>query len=128
MSDLAAFLQEAAAKPWVWGYHDCSAWPARWAGIPLPDYDDAAGALDLVNDGGLVSLWERIGGDAIEPVLEPEPGDIAVIRALNGEHEPVEVGAIFTGERWAFVPLRGGIAVTKGPEIVKMWRPLCRKR
>lgn len=126
--DLGAYLNEAAGKPWAWGEHDCSAWPARWAGIPLPDYEDAAGAFELVAELGLVALWERVGAERIEPVTDPEAGDIAVIRALNANREPVEVGAIFTGERWAFVPMSGGVAVTKGPEVVKVWRPRCLKR
>lgn len=123
--DLGAYIAAAASKPWVWGVHDCSAWPARWAGIPVPDYDDEAEALALIGEAGLVALWERVGAGRIEPVTEPEPGDIAVIRALSANREPVEIGAIFTGERWAFVPFAGGVAATKGPEVVKAWRPLC---
>jgi hypothetical protein len=136
MSDLSAYLAAARTKPWGWREHDCTAFPAIWAGFAdeLPDYsnEDEAEAM-LHAAGGLVPLWD----DAVsceprkaEPVAthSVEPGDVGVIELLGPDMTAVEVGAIWTGQRWAFVPMAGGLAAISSATVLKAWRPRCLRR
>lgn len=127
MSALAAYLAEGRTKPWQWGQHDCCAWPARWAGLDLPDYaSEAEAEAMLCEAGGLVALVDRAAAGKAEevPARDVQPGDVGVIDLVAPDLGMVEVGAIWTGQRWAFAPLAGGIAATHA-ECRKAWRPLC---
>lgn len=146
---LGDYLAAARLKPWAWRAHDCTAFPAIWAGFAdaLPAYSIEAEAEAMLHAaGGLVPLWERaiaaFPGKA-EPVADGalEPGDVGVIElpAIQNGDEPepgalcapvvtiVECGAIWTGKRWAFVPMAGGIAAVSSATCLKAWRPLCPK-
>lgn len=125
MSALGEYLKAAKALAWQWRSHDCCAWPARWAEIDLPPYDDEAGAAALIGGaGGLVRLIELHAGKRLVATDVPQAGDLGVIRLLDlGEWK--EVGAIFTGKRWAFVPYGGGIAAVS-LDAVRAWD--CGKR
>lgn len=143
---LGEYLASARQKPWAWKSHDCCAFPARWAGVDLPDYSNEAEAEAMLHAaGGMVPLWDdavaREPGKA-RPVGLSEllPGDVGVIElpatreetdAETGETfiviDSVECGAIWTGKRWAFVPKGGGIASVTAPTVLKAWRPLCRR-
>lgn len=150
MSDLGAYLAAARLKPWEWRRHDCTAFPAIWAGFgeALPDYRDEADAeAMLLEAGGMVQLWKRAIADAPDRAVEIAPGeriagDVGVIEMparrrvdvfdpATGETveawevTTVEVGAIWTGQRWAFVPSRGGVAAVASAMGLKAWRPLC---
>lgn len=124
------YLQAAVSLPWEWGVHDCTAWPARWADIELPGYASDAEARAMIEGaGGLVSLWEgRLAGRLPEllPGVPFIPGDVGIIEASNAMKMPVEVGAIYTGKRWAFVPVQGGVAAMHA-EPIRAWRPLCHR-
>lgn len=141
--DLGEYLAAARSKPWEWRVHDCTAFPAIWAGLTdaLPAYADEAEAEAMLREaGGLVPLWDRAAaGRADEVALaELEPGDVGVIElpSVRTETDPetdeqfvvvdsVECGAIWTGRRWAFVPATGGIAAVSAPTVLKAWRPRC---
>lgn len=136
VEDLGLYLAEARACAWQWHEHDCCSFPARWAGIPLPDYSNEQEAEAMLRAaGGLVPLWERaaVGRAAEIDPLDRRAGDVGVIELLGpSQHEGVdievaEVGAIWTGIRWAFVPARGGVAATSAAHCLKAWRPLCRR-
>lgn len=131
--DLGAYLAEARKRPWAWGEHDCCAFPARWVGAELPGYASEAEAEALLHAaGGLVPLFDCAAEGVAEPVDTPEPGDVGVIELPAPSDVPaadlhlVELGAIWTGKRWVFVPGAGGIAGVSAPTVLKVWRPLCR--
>lgn len=125
-TSLGDYLKEATGLPWKWAEHDCCAWPARWAGIPLPQYSDEAGALAHIDDaGGLVALWSRCIGNRLAQTDEPDPGDVAVIIAVAPDRTATEVGAIWTGKRWAFLTPKGlGCA---SATTLAIWRVPCPK-
>lgn len=132
MTELGEFIRAATEARWDWMVHDCSAWPARWAGVDLGvEYHSAEEARIVVKrGGGLVKLYNRRLRKIADRVTgEPEAGDIGVLIAVarDGDgHRFTQVGAIYTGERWAFVPERGGLFFTKSP-AVRAWRLRCRK-
>ncbi|WEK42991.1 MAG: hypothetical protein P0Y64_16860 [Candidatus Sphingomonas colombiensis] len=86
----------------------------KWRGTIDPEECEAAQDVP----GGLVALWDKGIGKALAVVEQPESGDIAVVAAGG-----IEVGAIFTGERWA---IRGQRTVHfLAPDMVtarKVWR------
>jgi hypothetical protein len=128
--DLGDYLAAARTKPWEWRAHDCTAFPAIWAGLAdaLSSYADEAEAEAMLHEaGGLVPLWERAAaGRADEVALaELRSGDVGVIELMGVDGRAVECGAIWTGRRWAFVPASGGIAAVSAPTVLKAWRPRC---
>lgn len=150
--DLGEYLATARTKPWAWREHDCTAFPAIWAGFAdaLPDYEDEADSEAMMAEaGGLVPLWDAavaaMPGIAVPvPASERQPGDVAVIELASvrkieafdpatgetveaSEIVAVQCGAIWTGKRWVFVPAPGGIAAVSSATCLKAWRPLCRR-
>lgn len=122
---LGEYLKAAAATPWTPAVHDCSAWPARWAGIPLPDYStDEEGEALIAEAGGLVPLWQKHIGERLQRVSIPLPGDVGVIRAISADGQ-ADVGAIWTGRRWAFLTPKG--LACASAELVAVWRVPCPK-
>lgn len=113
--DLGEYLRDAAATPWADGAHDCTAWPARWAGIDLPaDY--------ALGDRKLVDAWAEWIGDRLARVDAPQAGDVGVVECI-GEDGPSQIGGIFTGRRWAFLTPRGLACVSIAPDHIKgIWR------
>lgn len=145
---LGEYLSAGRLKPWEWRRHDCTAFPAIWAGMgdALPPYSREAEAEAMLHEaGGLVPLWSQVVAalpDAAEEIAphSRQPGDVGVIElpAERNEVDPetgetvtiidiVEAGAIWTGKRWAFVPRAGGVAAVSDAVCIKAWRPLCRK-
>lgn len=123
MSALAAYIRDAASTPWKPGEHDCCAWPARWAGIAHPAYaTDEEGQRILDEAGGMVALWAAAIGDRLAVVETPQQGDVGIVEAI-GRAGSVEVGAIFTGQRWAFLTPKGVAAASV--RHVKVWRLPC---
>lgn len=102
--------------------------PARWAGVDLP-YSTEVEADELIADaGGLERLWVKVAGNAIEPVTgDPQPGDVGIITAMAPDRSVIEIGAIWNGRRWSFVPRSGGIAAASATAL-SVWRPQCLKR
>ncbi|MBB5709352.1 hypothetical protein [Sphingomonas xinjiangensis] len=124
MRDLGSYLLEAAKTPWKDGVHDCSAWPARWAGIETPAYssmDEAQALIDAA--GGLVPLWEQCIAGRLERVETPEAGDVGIIEAIGADRQSVQIGAIWTGKRWAF--LSPTSLVSASAEAIAIWRRPC---
>jgi len=112
---LGDYLVEAARTPWQDGVHDCSAWPAQWAGIALPD--------DYASHGRPLSeVWAEVIGDQMKIVDEPQAGDVGVVRVIT-PHGHDEIGGIFTGEKWALLTARG-LATVRLPSsnVVAVWR------
>lgn len=121
---LGEYLLAAEKRPWIDGEHDCSAWPAHWAGIPLPSYSTAEEAQSLIDGAGdLVALWARCIGDRLRRVQEPAAGDVGIIQAVGTDRRVVQVGAIFTGRRWAFLIPQG--LVRASAEALAVWRVPC---
>lgn len=128
---LADHIERAMQSPWEWGRDDCSTFPADWikaeGGLdPMAEwrgaYDNEAGANDLIDEaGGLVHLFAR-GIDPIWPRAdEPSEGAVGVI-ALRGEDgEPIDVGAIHTGKRWAIRSPRGVAFLTEPLAVRALW-------
>lgn len=115
MSALGEYLLSAARTPWKDGEHDCSAWPARWAGIPLPE--------DYATHGRPLSeVWAEVIGDRLLPAEEAQAGDIGVVRVLttNGESE---IGGIYTGDKWALLTAKGLATVRlRAANVIAVWR------
>lgn len=119
---LGSYLKAAAAMPWKPAEHDCTAFPARWASIPLVPYStDEEGQALIAEAGGLLPLWSGVIGDRLRRVTEPRAGDVGIINVIGLDGKVCEVGAIFTGKRWAFVPKRGGIASAAALPVA-VWR------
>lgn len=120
---LGEYLDLAARTRWKAGEHDCSAWPARWAGISIPRYaTDEQGEQLIRAAGGLLPLWRQCIGGALPEVDAPRTGDVGIIEAI-GQAGPVQVGAIFTGRRWAFLSPKGLACASAIP--VAIWRVQC---
>ncbi|GAM06321.1 hypothetical protein [Novosphingobium sp. MBES04] len=111
---LAEYLLEAARTPWKDGVHDCTAWPARWVGIPLPD--------DYATHGRPLSeVWGEWIGDRLELVLEPRAGDVGIVCVVTPEGEG-EIGGIYTGEKWALLTDKGLATVRLPAEnVIAVW-------
>lgn len=133
--DLGEYLAAARSKPWAWREHDCTAFPAIWAGLAdaLPLYANEAEAEAMIRDaGGLAPLWEKAAAGRADPVPLDciEPGDVGIIELpAPGEDaiHVVECGAIWTGRRWALVPMKGGVAAVSAPTVIQVWRPRCHR-
>jgi len=124
---LGEYLKEALTRKWEWGVHDCSAWPALWAGIDLPDYECEGGALAHIADhGGLVALWEYCIDGVLERATEATFGDVAIIQAVNRDGEATEVGAIWNGRRWSFLTPNGLGGASATP--LAIWSVPCPKQ
>lgn len=115
MSELGEYLLAGARTPWKDGEHDCTAWPARWAGIPLPKDYSAHGRP-------LSEVWGDWIGERLELVLDPEAGDIGVLAVVTPEGVG-EVGGIFTGNKWAMLTHKG-LAFVRLPadNVIAVWR------
>lgn len=109
---LASYLAQAAASRFEWGKHDCCTFCAEWAGLRLGadllegwrgTYHTEGEALERIYEcGGLPAIFAEQIGDRAEISSEPMPGDVGIIEFAGDE-----VGAIFTGERWVMLTLRG---------------------
>lgn len=110
---LGDYLTAAARHRWQTGRHDCTTFAADWActwghGDPMAAWrglyatDEEARCL-IRRAGGLLALYgEGMGGIGATEITDPREGDIGVILAVNLDHEAEEIGAIWTGRRWAF--------------------------
>ncbi|RSV15690.1 hypothetical protein CA235_07510 [Sphingomonas sp. ABOLF] len=121
MTDLRAFLAGQTGGEW-----NCSTMPADWCvELGHPDFASAWRATlapvecDAAAASGLVPLWDAGIAGALPAVEVPQAGDIAVIEAMG-----LEVGAIFTGARWA---TRGARTMhylgAEDVRVLKVWRP-----
>jgi len=116
---------------WDWVTLDCCRWVDSWvvlqghaspmAGIGV-EYDSERSALRRIAEGGgLAALWSAgMSAVGIEPAElgQLRPGDVAVIQRATscGTNE---AAAIWTGERWATLGLRG---LDFGPaETLAVW-------
>ncbi len=114
-TDLAEFLRRAAARQFARGRHDCGLWLADWAtrrcgfdpaaalrGRYASDAESAA----LMPDGlrETVAMLARAAG--MKNASTAKPGDIAVIRILNGE----PTGAIRVARGWMVLAERRGVS------------------
>lgn len=88
---------------------------APWRGIVALDECERVAA----DAGGLVVLWQQGIGDGLRVAVAPyQPGDIGVITVRS-----FDMGAIFTGERWAVQLPVGLLRVHPGDATVKeAWR------
>lgn len=128
---LGEHLERAAAEPWVWGASDCSTFPADWilsqtGADPMAAwrgaYDSESGANDLIAvAGGLAVLF----GEGIDPIWqrvdEPSPGAVGVVALPGDDGEPLDVGAIHTGKRWAIRSPRGLAMITEPLAVRAIW-------
>jgi hypothetical protein len=129
---LGDYLKAATAHQWQPGVHDCCTLPGDWAttwglGDPVAEwrgqYRSDAQAIRFINRaGGLLSLWDRgLGSIGVAPVNEPIAGDVGVVIAATRVDTTEHVGAVFTGQRWAY-RLHQGLFFT--PAVaVRCWGP-----
>ena len=131
---LAAFLADAVRTRFEWGKRDCCLFPADWVRLnrgtdPAAAYRGRYGsetecAAVLERGGGLAAVASAGAALAgLQPVEQPESGDVGVVRVLSlvgDRYEAVQVGAIFTGRRWAVLTPDG--LLTLPAEPVMAWR------
>jgi hypothetical protein len=132
MSDLGEYLKRATRTPWVWGQHDCCSFIADWSiecGHPDPmqfmrgRYRTERGALLAIRrNRGLVVLVEHGMKSAGIPKVTDDlrPGDVGVIE-VETEDRTNRACAIWTGERWASLGLRG--LICRPADALAVWRP-----
>lgn len=109
---LAEYLLEQKGRPWFAGVNDCTTFAGDWVrswgrGDPMAtwrgSYSTDEGAETLVAAaGGLVVLWRQGMAGIAVPTTDMAEGDVGVIRAMSLSGEATEIGAIWTGRRWAF--------------------------
>lgn len=121
MMDVHSYLESAGRKPWKWGGglsgfdgQDCTLFPADWAlrltGIDPGDgirgtYDDEAGALAVLNNGGGVEQFVEDclfrGGWRRPSQAGAVDGDIGIVTApLAPLGIMGEIPAIYVGGLW----------------------------
>lgn len=105
MADLQRFLARYARQPFAFGRADCLLFLADWI-IECRGFDVAEpwrgayhgwfGAARIIHRaggmGGLVG--EAVAAFGIERTAEPRRGDIAVVRAAEGERGAIVLGAM----------------------------------
>lgn len=130
MSALGDYLQAQSRLSWRAGVRDCCTFPADWVrsqgrGDPMAQWrglyrtDEEAACL-IARAGGLVQLWNRgLGAIGARPIAQACEGDVGVIVAVGASLQPEEIGAVFTGRRWAFRAPAG--LCFASAEVVKAW-------
>lgn len=109
---LGEYLESQRGTVWQAGVNDCCTFAGDWVrswgrGDPMTAWrgsystDDGAEAL-VAAAGCLVALWRQgLAGIGV-PTTDMAEGDVGVIRAATLGGEATEIGAIWTGRRWAF--------------------------
>jgi hypothetical protein len=128
---LGDYIAAALSRPWVWGQVDCCTFVAGWVihrghGDPMAfirgAYDSEMGALrQIAAGGGLVPLWTRGMIEAGVPEADDaRVGDVGII-ARPTQCSTDQAAAIFAGERWISLGVRG---IQSGPaDVLALWRP-----
>lgn len=128
---LGEHLERAAREPWEWGASDCSTFPADWilaqSGRDPMDawrgaYVSESEANELIaQSGGLIPLFAE-GIDPIWPRADvPTEGAVAVVSLPGEDGTAIDVGAIFTGKRWAIRSPRGLAMITQPLAVGAIW-------
>lgn len=129
MAAVAEFLDEMSARGWEWGQRDCLLWLGLWServtgidgGKPWRGrYRTALGCVRMLNkSGGMVACIE-IGTKlcGMIPTSSPRSGDIGLVLMMT-EKGMKEVGAIFTGDKWAVLTAAGVCTCRTQP--VRAW-------
>ena len=102
---LGDYLHSATLRPFEWGKHDCATFCAGWVecltGMDVNYmrglYFNERTANDAMK-GGLVPLWSHALNGVAERTADLEEGCIGIVSTPKGE-----IGAIYTGERWAML-------------------------
>jgi len=116
--ELGDYIKAAMQRPFEWGVHDCGSFCGEWLGVTIPTYTsgDEAGAL-IAAHGGLAGLYDAAIGDAAQLIDKPVAGAVGVIKLGD-----IEVGGIYSGERWIVFGERGMRAFPHSPvHIEAMW-------
>jgi len=126
-SRLAAALESARDKPFVWGHHDCGLFAADCvlamtgidpAAMYRGQYTDEAGAVEtmyLLSNGGLRAAWTKALGPAMNNVRMARRGDVALVE-IGG----VEAAGVVVGSRVACTT-EGGLVMVPAHRIVAAW-------
>jgi hypothetical protein len=126
-SRLAAALEAARDKPFVWGQHDCGLFAADCV-LAMTDTDPAAlyrgqyadeerarATMLALAGGGLRAAWTRALGPAMNNVRMARRGDVALVE-IGG----VEAAGIVVGSRVACTT-EGGLVMVPAHRIVAAW-------
>lgn len=100
---LRDFLRAAAERPFSWGEHDCLMWLAEWVGQqrgfdPAANwrgrYRTAMGATRILRrrGGAVAHLDLCLAPFGVRRTREPRRGDIAVVRAPEGDTGGIVLG------------------------------------
>ena len=132
MNALGEYLKRAVRQRWEPGKVDCCTFPGDWActwglGDPVAEwrgrYRSDASAIRFINRaGGLLNLWQRgLESIGLYGVNDPVAGDVGVVFAIGMTGQREQVGAIYTGDRWAFRAPAGLIFAPA--EVLRVWGP-----
>lgn len=114
--ELGEYIKAAMQKPFEWGVHDCGSFCGGWLGVPIPTYASADEAQELIAaHGGLAGLYDAAIGDAAQLISDPVAGAVGVIKVGD-----IEVGGIYSGERWVVFTKKGIRALPHG-DVEAMW-------
>jgi hypothetical protein len=125
MIDPRSYIDATVRAGFAWGERDCLLWLAGWAReVTGRDggaewrgrYRTAIGcARVLKRSGGMMACVERGASVAgMRRTDEPKAGDVGLVMAMT-ERGPAEVGAIYTGLRWAALTVGGVMTVRAEP-------------
>ena len=132
MDWLPQFWMDLERKRFKWGEHDCLLFAADAlvkqgrpdAAAPYRGAYNSAKSADEVIDaaGGFVALFEgACDAVGIPTTAEGTPGSVAVIRPRN--NASATVGAMWTGNDWMFVGVRGvGSVIADRVEVLSTCR------
>lgn len=124
MSDkLAAFLAEAAGKPYRLGEWDCGLWLADWYVVATGKPDPASSYRGIAADAAVRRAYiiRRIAREeGLVRTSEPQCGDIGLVSLSKGHL----VGGIYTGTHWCVLVDEQGIGALRPDRFrfVAAWR------
>lgn len=115
---LGDYIKAAMQRPFEWGVHDCGTFCGRWLGVDVPRFQSADEAARAAQEhGGLAGLYEAAIGDTATVIGDPVAGAVGVIKVGD-----IEVGGIYSGERWIVFAERGMRALPHNPAHIEvMW-------
>jgi hypothetical protein len=128
-SRLAAALEAARDKPFVWGQHDCGLFAADCvlamtdtdpAALYRGQYTDEEGAratMLALSGGGLRAVWTKALGPAMNNTLMAKRGDVVLVTTDYGE---TEATGIVAGARVACLS-QSGLLMMPARCIVAAW-------
>lgn len=92
----------------------------EWRGT----YDSESGAQSLIEEaGGLLALFDHGLLPIWSRAHRPSVGAVGLVVMPGEDREPIEIGALFTGKRWAVRSPRGLACFSTPLDVRAIWGP-----